>query len=220
MARKRSGGTKERLLAAASKLFADKGFASTTVAEICSAAESNIAGVNYYFGSKEALYQQSWRHSLAKSIEAHPQDGGIEPDAPAEQRLRGQIKAIIARVSDMQSWDFFIAQHELINPTGLLNNVMISEMSPLRESTLTVVRELAGPAASEQQVIFCETCIIGMCMNRRVIHKKRQGESSGFMPLMVDELDAFGDLAVQFALAGIAAIRHANSAAEVGRATW
>jgi TetR/AcrR family transcriptional regulator, regulator of cefoperazone and chloramphenicol sensitivity len=214
MVRKRSGNTKERLLAAASELFADKGFASTTVAEICEAAESNIAAVNYYFGGKESLYQQSWRYSLAQAIEAHPQDGGVVPDAPAETRLRGQIKAFVARVSDPNSRDFFITQHEMVNPTGLLKEVMESEMNPLRESTLALVRELLGPAASEQQVIFCEACIIGMCLHPMIIHKVRQRAGSGPLPLAIDDFEAFGDHLVQFALAGIAAVRNTAPVAE------
>ena len=211
--KKRSGDTKERLLAAASELFADKGFISTTVAEICDAAGSNIAAVNYYFGGKESLYQLSWRRSFAQGIEAHPQDGGVAPDAPAEAKLRGQIKALLARISDPNSRDFFIAQHEMVNPTGLLKEVMELETTPLRESTLALVRELLGPAASEQQVIFCEACIIGMCLHPMVIHKVRQRAGSPPLPQGIDDFEAFGDHLVQFALAGIAAVRNTASVA-------
>jgi TetR/AcrR family transcriptional regulator, regulator of cefoperazone and chloramphenicol sensitivity len=214
MVRKRSGDTKERLLAAASELFADKGFASTTVAEICNAAKSNIAAINYYFGGKEYLYQQSWRHSFAQAIEAHPQDGGVPPDASAEAKLRGQIKALVARISDPNSLDFFITQHEMVNPTGLLKEVMESEMNPLRESTLALVRELLGPTASERQVSFCEACIIGMCLHPMLIHKVRQRAGSAPLPLAIDDFEAFGDQLVQFALAGITAVRNSAPAAD------
>jgi TetR/AcrR family transcriptional regulator, regulator of cefoperazone and chloramphenicol sensitivity len=215
--RKRLGDTKERLLASASELFADKGFASTTVAEICDAAGSNIAAVNYYFGGKESLYQLSWRHSFARAIEAHPQNGGVAPDAPAEAKLRGQIKALLARISDPNSRDFFIAQHEMVHPTGLLKEAIESETTPLRESTLALVRELLGPAASEQQVVFCEACIIGMCLHPMLIHKVRQRAGSPPLPQGIDDFEAFGDHLVQFALAGIAAVR--NTASVANRAT-
>ena len=49
---------KEKLLTAACDIFMEKGFRGTTVAEICACAGTNIAAVNYYFGSKEALYQE------------------------------------------------------------------------------------------------------------------------------------------------------------------
>jgi len=43
--------TRQRLLDVASQLFARNGFRSTTVAEICTQAQANIASVNYHFGS-------------------------------------------------------------------------------------------------------------------------------------------------------------------------
>ncbi|HSO08870.1 MAG TPA: TetR family transcriptional regulator, partial [Desulfoprunum sp.] len=64
MGRRKSGGTREKLLSAASDVFVDKGFRDATVAEICRRAGANISAVNYYFGSKEALYQEAWRHSF------------------------------------------------------------------------------------------------------------------------------------------------------------
>ena len=49
--------TRENLLLAAGKVFADKGYEKATVREICKAAGvSNLAAVNYYFGDKERLY--------------------------------------------------------------------------------------------------------------------------------------------------------------------
>ena len=47
--------TKERILDAAELLFAEQGFAGTSLRAITSAAEVNLAAVNYHFGSKEAL---------------------------------------------------------------------------------------------------------------------------------------------------------------------
>ncbi len=48
-------GTRERILTAAAPLFAENGFEGTGVRAIASAAEVNIAAVNYHFGSKDAL---------------------------------------------------------------------------------------------------------------------------------------------------------------------
>lgn len=56
-------GTRERILAAAGPLFAKKGFEATGVRAIASAAEVNLAAVNYHFGSKDALIEAvSARH--------------------------------------------------------------------------------------------------------------------------------------------------------------
>ncbi len=47
--------TKGRILDAAEQLFADSGFATTSLRDITSEAGVNLASVNYHFGSKEAL---------------------------------------------------------------------------------------------------------------------------------------------------------------------
>jgi AcrR family transcriptional regulator len=47
----------EHLIDVAEKLFAQKGVAETSVRAITSEAGVNVAAINYYFGSKEDLYQ-------------------------------------------------------------------------------------------------------------------------------------------------------------------
>lgn len=208
MSGKRSSITREKLLAAAADLFMENGFRDTTVAEICRRADANISAVNYYFGSKEALYQESWRHSFAESIQAHPQDGGVSEDAPAEERLRGHLRALIQRIADGNNRDFFISQMEIANPTGLLQEVMKVGLIPQRERTLSLVRELLGPQATEQQVDFCETCIISMCLHPMLMRRIRHGAEEAEAPAAMDNLEAFAEHVVRFALAGIAETRN------------
>lgn len=47
--------TKDRILDAAEELFADHGFAASSLRAITTTAEVNLAAVNYHFGSKEEL---------------------------------------------------------------------------------------------------------------------------------------------------------------------
>ncbi len=53
----------ERLLNAAEGLFSEHGFYHTSIREIAAVADCNIASVNYYFGGKEKLYVEVWRHT-------------------------------------------------------------------------------------------------------------------------------------------------------------
>jgi AcrR family transcriptional regulator len=48
-------GSKRRLLDAAEQLFAEKGFEAVSVRDITTLAKTNVAAVNYHFGSREAL---------------------------------------------------------------------------------------------------------------------------------------------------------------------
>lgn len=47
--------TKDRLLDAAERLFAEKGFDAVSVRELAAAADANVAAVNYHFQGKENL---------------------------------------------------------------------------------------------------------------------------------------------------------------------
>jgi AcrR family transcriptional regulator len=57
--------TPDRLLEVARTLFAERGYAGTTVRDIALAAEANLAAVGYHFGSKEGLYQEVLRSQVA-----------------------------------------------------------------------------------------------------------------------------------------------------------
>ena len=50
--------TKERILSEAETLFAQEGYRAVSVREITSAANCNLAAVNYHFGSKQNLYRE------------------------------------------------------------------------------------------------------------------------------------------------------------------
>lgn len=50
-----SAETRTRLLESAHALFAEQGYAATSLREITAVAEANLAAVNYHFGSKEGL---------------------------------------------------------------------------------------------------------------------------------------------------------------------
>lgn len=58
-------GTKQRILDAAERLFAERGFAATSLRSITAAAGVNLAAVNYHFRSKEALLEAVFARRLA-----------------------------------------------------------------------------------------------------------------------------------------------------------
>ena len=80
--------TKDRILNAAEGLFAQQGFSGTSLREVTSRADVNIAAVNYHFGSKENLINEVFRRrmdemsgarisQLEQAVAEHP--GAIEP---------------------------------------------------------------------------------------------------------------------------------------------
>src|SRR5215475_2944813 len=97
--------TRDRIIEAAGQMFADRGFDTTTVRDICHAAGANIAAVNYYFGDKQRLYVEAvlranrWRMEKA----ALP---NWTTDTSPETKLTDFIATFIRRVraSSKDSW--------------------------------------------------------------------------------------------------------------------
>jgi TetR/AcrR family transcriptional regulator, regulator of cefoperazone and chloramphenicol sensitivity len=206
--RKSGINTRERLLAAASDVFADKSYHDATIAEICEKAEANIAAVNYHFNDKETLYREAWRYAFEESIKAYPSDGGVRADAPPEERLRGQIIALLRRIADENNKEFFIAQKEFVSPTGLLDEVIREELEPMHDRTETLVRELLGSQIPDVDVQFCVISIINQCVNP-IVTKRNNAINDGRAdegPPRINDIEAFADHVVLFSLAGLAAI--------------
>lgn len=64
------GGCKEAIIEAAEELFAQHGFAATSLRQITAEAGSNLASVNYHFGTKAALITVILQRMLGPLAEA------------------------------------------------------------------------------------------------------------------------------------------------------
>lgn len=69
MEKNRDDNSKNRILAAATTLFAKKGFDGTSIREICKAADVNICMISYYWGGKQELYQGIIDNLIENQIE-------------------------------------------------------------------------------------------------------------------------------------------------------
>lgn len=213
MRKQRSDGRKTRqlLLEAACETFAAKGFWEATIGEICAKAHANMAAVNYHFGSKEALYVESWRHAFNRSVKVYPPDGGVPPDAPAEERLRGRILSFMRRISDPQSHDFDIIHKEIANPTGLLAGILQESLEPVFRDLSVLVRELLGEGATEGQVRLCQMSIRSQCFGPLLHERRRKMTPLGKHPIKVEpiteDMETLADHVTRFSLAGIREVR-------------
>lgn len=82
--------TKDRILNAAEALFAEQGFSATSLREVTSRADVNIAAVNYHFGSKENLVNEVFRRRMDEMSQAR-----LTLLKAAEAEQPGQIEAIL-----------------------------------------------------------------------------------------------------------------------------
>lgn len=204
--RKKEGKTSRRILESAGEIFAQKGYRDATIADICERAKVNIAAVNYHFGNKETLYRETWLYSLGESIKSHPPDGGVNSDAPAEERLRGHIKATLQRATDGNNMEFRIMSKEMASPTGLLEGVIHAALLPLRRMIESIVKELIGPNAQDTQVQFCTVSIINQCMHPMIVRAAEAAANNDTAPVISD-IKAYAEHVFKFSLAGIYAYR-------------
>jgi AcrR family transcriptional regulator len=203
----KSEKTRDRLLTAASKIFAEKGFQEATIAEICAQAKANIASVNYHFRDKETLYLESWRFAFNRELILYPPDGGLVADATPEQKLASRIKSLIHRLADENSYSFMIIHKEMAQPTRLLADILEKEINPQRLQMLVLLKECLGQSATEQQIQYCHTSIMGQCF--QLLRLKHMQSAPLILRHSQDlsDIKAYAEHVVQFSLAGIQSIR-------------
>jgi TetR/AcrR family transcriptional regulator, regulator of cefoperazone and chloramphenicol sensitivity len=211
--------TRQRLLESACQIFANKGYRDTTIADISELAGTNVAAVNYHFGDKEALYIEAWRLAFHKSLETYPPDGGISPNAPAEERFRGRIFAAMQRFAYSKNYEFEIMSKELATPTGLLVEVMRESINPLRREFDLIISELLGQRASEKQVRLCRMSIMSQCTNIMIHERHRKLFAEAGIksdPLFENfNIEMMADHVTRFSLAGLEEIRRQIEAGEL-----
>ena len=203
--------TRRGLLEAAREVFSEKGFRDATIADICELDGANTAAVNYHFRDKETLYVEAWRVAFERSLQAHPPDGGVPPDAPAEERLRGRILSLLQRIADPASHEFEIVHKELANPTGLLVEVMHESIEPIHRGLLAIARELLGGDAPERDVMLCAMSIRAQCYDL-LIHRRHGGSHPGpplppGLPAFDLDIEVIAEHVTRFSLAGICDVR-------------
>ncbi|MEU7637876.1 MULTISPECIES: TetR/AcrR family transcriptional regulator [unclassified Streptomyces] len=103
----------QRLLATATRLFAEQGYDRTSVQEIVDAAGVTKGALYHYFGSKEDLLHEVYGRVLR--LQQERLDRFADADAPVEQRLRDAAADVV--VTTIENLDdtkiFFRSMHHL-----------------------------------------------------------------------------------------------------------
>ncbi len=202
--------TRDKILKAASEVFAKKGYRNTRVADICGRAGSNVAAVNYHFGSKDALYVVVWRNAFDEALRAYPPDGGLPPDAPAEQCLRALVHSTLHRILGAGRLGHAgrILMREMSDPSEAIRGVLRDVIRPLRERTRMIMKRLLGPKANDRDIGFCEMSVIHQCLAMGFRRGKLPpGITKGGGKATPDLIDDLVEHITNFSLAGIRAVR-------------
>src|SRR5437868_1363400 len=90
--------TRQQLLEAAGKVFAELGFRAATVREICFRAGANIAAIHYHFGDKEKLYLEVLRYAQRREAQLYPERFAADAGLTPEDRLRNFVHSFLLQL--------------------------------------------------------------------------------------------------------------------------
>ncbi len=199
-------GARLRLIHAAAELFAAKGLAATSIREITDRASTNVASVNYYFGSKDKLYLETLRHMFLQMTDMH--EGAAlylrqALDAPgdlavARESLRRFIQMFVYSVA-YTGPQFDLMLRELVEPTGAMEHIFREFIWPLAAVLDQLVQfvqpRLANNAAERRS--YCES-IVALCLNVR--HQQNMERAQNMPPPTKQEVEDRARFTAEFCL--------------------
>lgn len=208
-----SEDTRERILRAAQKLFAEKGFEATSVRDITTEAGCNVASVNYHFGGKENLYLETFRSMLTalrdQQIETLDELMARNPAPALEEYLQSFANGFLEPLVDDSHGRLFLdlVSREMITPR-LPQGVFLNEfIRPLMERAIAALAK-CGPPLDPETARMCTMSQVGQLLHvLKTYHLFTVHERSNLVPeRLADHVSHF----VRFSAGGIRACADAE----------
>ena len=132
----RAEETRERILDAAEKVFAERGFDAATTREIAALSHTNVATPYSYFAGKEALYAAVIERAIAPLIEIMDRFAE-ETDKPGA--AEGAIREVLERLASHEGTTRLIYR-EVVADGPLAEMLTKSLFEPLLDRVRTEIR--------------------------------------------------------------------------------
>jgi AcrR family transcriptional regulator len=160
--------TRQQLMDAAGPLFAERGYRSTTVREICEAARANQAAINYHFRDKENLYIECVRHAGSICMERVPMPTWRE-DVPARHKLRDFIRMFLNRVAvdHVPAWHSQLIMREMLMPTQACVEFVQQFVRPTFGVLQQILADLLPGKVPERARMLTGFSIVGQILHYR-----------------------------------------------------
>ncbi len=98
------------ILDVAEKLIAKKGFEGTSVRDISTEAQINVAMISYYFGSKEKMMSYLYRYRVQKTRESFAEFAEIIKEGKPEMQMKELIKFVVNQLFKYNYFHGFVTQ--------------------------------------------------------------------------------------------------------------
>lgn len=98
------------ILDIAEELIAKKGYEGTSVRDICSKANINVAMISYYFGSKEKMMSYLYQYRVLKTRENFSEFADTIKEGKPEMQMREIIKYIVSQLFKYNYFHGFVTQ--------------------------------------------------------------------------------------------------------------
>ncbi len=158
--------TKEQILDAAEKLFAEKGFAATSTRAITDAAKVNLSAVNYHFGSKQGLVYAVFRRRVRsinaeriRMLEHYESEAGGQSVAPDKIMIAYIAPAI--RLCEKKEYYMRLMGRIYSEPGDFLGELYKKEFAKVMERFPTAIMK-AVPGLSEEEFFWKAHFILGV----------------------------------------------------------
>jgi AcrR family transcriptional regulator len=197
--------TPERIVKAATCLFARHGYRAVALKDVASEAGVNGAAVNYHFGDKAGLYRAVIDECLKRRENAAPiDDEGWRPLSP-EQRLHKFITVMMEQLLNEQETTLLsqIMLWEAIDPTREFKK-MVGRLPGRQLKVLDrIVGDWVDGALPRRKIRAASISILGQCVYYRYGRKilayaeKRNRSSRAEISTIADEIFAFSAAALR-----------------------
>jgi AcrR family transcriptional regulator len=195
--------TRDRILKAAERLFAERGYDATSVRAIVAKARVNQAAINYHFAGKDGLYREVLRASFRALTEHQVSHAEETKTMSREQALgefvRHQLRPLLAR--DELSRHLRIFNWEAVRPTAVFRKLMSEEAAPFMGLAVDLVRRFM-PEADGRTLIIAAVWLVGQC---GIFVRNREQLANPPASLVLDEatISKLAELVTTWALAGL-----------------
>jgi len=157
--------SRERILYAALRLFAEHGFAKTSTREIAKAAGVNIAAISYYFGDKAGLYSATFNEPMGGSSADLVQLFGA-PGLGAAEALRLYMVAYVEPLKHGEIVRQCMRLHmrEMVEPTSQWAEEVERDIRGPHEALVRILARHLGITKADDDVHRLALAINGLAL--------------------------------------------------------